>query len=91
MKVRSFRGSIINDMYSYLVLILRKRQEYVILAVSTNDFVNQSTGKVLENLLKLKGFIESRNGIKVIITEPVTRFDDNALACIRVRYLQIKT
>ena len=47
-KVTSFRGSSINDMYSYLVQLLQKRLEYVILAVSISDCVNQSSGKVLE-------------------------------------------
>ena len=89
-KVRSFRGSTVNDMYFYLAPLLRKQPEYVILAVSTNDCTNSPSVKVLEDLLNLKRFIESRNGIKVIISEPITRFDDNALACVRVRYLQEK-
>ena len=89
-KVRSFRGSTVNAMYFYLAPLLRKQPEYVILAVSTNDCTNSPSVKVLEDLLNLKRFIESRNGIKVIISEPITKFDDNALACVRVRYLQEK-
>ena len=89
-KVRSFRGSTMNDTYFYLAPLLRKQPEYVILAVSINDCANSPSVKVLEDLLNLKRFIESRNGIKVIISEPITRFDDNALACVRVRYLQEK-
>ena len=89
-KVRSFRGSTVNDMYFYLAPLLRKQSEDVILAVSTNDCTNSPSVRVLEDLLNLKHFIESRNGIKVIISEPITRFDDNALACVRVRNLQEK-
>ena len=56
-----------NDMYFYLAPLLRKQPEYVILAVSTNDCTNSPSVKVLEDLLNLKRFIESRNGIKVIM------------------------
>ena len=52
-KVRAFRGSVIHDMYDYLTPLLRKKPEYVILHVSTNDCVNLSSKKVMQDLLNL--------------------------------------
>ena len=69
-------------MYDYLRPLLRKKTEYVILHVSTNDCVNLSSKKVMQDLLNLKKYIESIPGINVIISEPIMRCDNNALACL---------
>ena len=86
-KVRPFKGSTINDMYHYLYPLLQKQPEYVILHVGTNDCADYTSDVVLERLLLLKEHIELKvTGVKVIISEPMERFDDNGKA-MRVRNL----
>ena len=89
-KVRAFRGSVILDMYDYLAPLLHKKPEYVIPHVSTNDCINLSSEKVMQDLLNLKKYIESIPGITVIISEPIMRCDNHALACLRVQHLKEK-
>ena len=59
-------------MYGKLAPLLQKRPEYVVLHVSANGFVTY--------LLMLKTYVEAVPGITVIISEPITRYDDNALS-----------
>ena len=87
-KVRSFKGSTISDMYFYLYPLLQKEPDYLILHVGTNNCVYHSSGKVFDDLLALKSHIEVKiPGIKVILSQPIARYDDNALACVRVQHL----
>ena len=44
--------------------------------------------KVSKDLLDLMNYIESAYGMSVIICEPITRYDNDALACLRVHHLQ---
>ena len=84
-KVRAFGGSSIADMYFYLEPLLKKEPEYVILHVGTNDCVSESGNTVFQNLLGLKKHIEEKvPGVKVIISQPTIRFDNN-LVSMRVR------
>ena len=76
MKVRSFNGSTVEDMYFYLYPLLKKEREYLILHVGTNDCANNTSERVLNNIISLKQHIEKNDqGIKVIISIPVARFD----------------
>ena len=85
-KVRSFKGSTVEDMYSYLYPLLRKEPDHLILHVGTNDCVNHSANIVLDDIRELKQHIEDTvPGIKVILSIPVERFDGNLEACKRVR------
>ena len=85
MKVRSFPGGTINDMYSYLYPLLRKEPEYLILQTASNDCSFSSSDTVLNNLVLLKQHIEvAVPGIIVILSEPIMRYDDDAMACFRV-------
>ena len=78
-------------MYDYLTPLLRKKPELVVLHVSTNDCPNSSSEIVLNKLERLKEHIEtSSSDIKVIISCPISRYDDNVLACLRVYHLQKK-
>ena len=62
--------------------------KYVVLHVSTNDSVNSSSKKGFQDLLDLNNYMESAYGISVIISEPITRYDNDALAFLRVHHLQ---
>ena len=57
-KVRSFNGSTVEDMYFYLYPLLKKEPEYLILHVGTNDCVNNTSERVLNNIISLKQHIE---------------------------------
>ena len=57
MKVRSFPGTRIQDMYYYLVPLLRKKPDKVILHIGRNDAPHIKADKMLEELGKLKTLI----------------------------------
>ena len=84
-KVRSFKGSTVEDMYHYLYPLLRKEPDCLVLHVGTNDCVNHTSDKVVNDLLSLKQHIEIKvPGIKVILSIPISRFYKNCTACKRV-------
>ena len=69
-KVRSFGGAKMIDMYAKLDILLRKNPTTIILHVGTNDATS------LPSLLKLKNYIESElAGVSVITSCPITRMD----------------
>ena len=87
-KVRSFSGSTVSDMYFYSYPLLRKQPDYVILHVGTNDCVGHTSDQVLRDLLALRQNIETViSGVKVILSQPVSRYDGNALPSLRVQQL----
>ena len=59
-KVRSFPGSTVDDMFFNVVPVLKKRPNYLIIHVGTNNATNH-TSENLDKLLKLK--ILSTNNI----------------------------
>ena len=89
-KVRSFPGGTILDMYFNLVPLLRKEPDILILHIGSNDCANNSSKKALHDLMCLKSHIEHTTpGIRIIISQPIIRYDvdNNALACVTVRHL----
>ena len=75
-KVRSFPGASVTDMYSYLVPIISKRPDTIILQVGTNDACDNSSRDILHNFLDLKTFILSQlPRCGVVLSSPVARFD----------------
>ena len=90
-KVRCFRGSTVKDMYHYLYPLLQKEPEYLILHVGTNDCTYHTSDTVLRDLLSLKKHVEVKiPGIKVILSLPISRFDNNVILCKRVQKLTEK-
>ena len=76
-KVRSFPGATINDMYDYIRPLLKKAPNNVILHVGTNDTPNNTSRAILDNLLSLKSFIEKTlPQLKVCISNIVQRTDN---------------
>ena len=57
-KVQSFPGATINNMYDYIKLLLKKAPDNVILHVGTNDTPNSASRPIIDNMLSLKNFIE---------------------------------
>ena len=75
-KVRSFPGANIKDMYSYLIPLIEKKPKHVILHVSTNDAINKSSDELTNELLHLKQHIErSLPESVIIISYPTIRVD----------------
>ena len=57
-KVRSFPGATINDMYDYIRPLLKKAPYNVILHVGTNEKLNSTSRAILDDLLSFKNFVE---------------------------------
>ena len=58
LKERSFTGGKTDDMFHYLVPLLEKNPDYVILHVGTNDAVDHQSSDIISKILKK--FIQSR-------------------------------
>ena len=77
-KVRSFPGSSITDMYSYLRPLLIKEPKYLLLHVSANN-VNKNTISdiIINNILRLNHYVESKLPKCVVyISSPTVRTDN---------------
>ena len=86
-KVRAFPGSNIQDMFSYIVPLLRKRPSYLILHIGTNDAAYKPVDDILNELIKLKTFIsEQLPTCKIVISQPTTR-NDNLKAKVTINHL----
>ena len=82
-KVRSFPGARIQDMYHYLMPIIEKEPDYIILHIGTNDAVTSEPQQIVDDLLALKLFVKEKlKNCKVIISLPTKR-TDNAKAASR--------
>ena len=76
-KVRSFPGALIDDMYDYVKPLLKKRPDRIILHIGTNNCLNEPSRQILDKILKLKSFIElNLPSCKVIISNLIQRTDD---------------
>ena len=58
--VWSFPGAKIDDKYHYLILLLDKKPDYMILHVDTNNAVDINASEVVQKLLKLKEFVNGK-------------------------------
>ena len=75
-KVRNFPGATKDDMYYYLMLLLQKQPDNVILHVGTSgpSFCNSS--EIVNNILKLKSFISQKlPNVNIILSKPIMRSD----------------
>ena len=61
----------------YLVTLLEKMLDYVILHVSTNDAMDYEASAIVKKILQVKEFIKLRvPNCKVIISRPIKRHDN---------------
>ena len=75
-KVKIFLGATINDMYDYIMPLLKKCPDNI-LHVGTNNTVNEPSKIVLGKLLDLKKFIEhTLPESNVVIFNLITRIDN---------------
>ena len=76
-KVWSFSGADIRDMYDYITPLLRKQLAYIILHIGSNDAPNRSPNEILDGTLQLKAHIESvLPNVKVYLSSPIPRYDN---------------
>ena len=77
-KVPPFPGAIIADFYNYAIPFIKKKPSSIIIMAGSNDAVNKNkcSKSILEELLGLKSFLQSKFRCDVIISCPTYRFDD---------------
>ena len=77
-KVRAFPGAVIEDFYNYAIPLVKKKPSSIILMAGSNDAAikSKSSQSILEDLLKLKSFLQAKFRCNVILSCPTYRFDD---------------
>ena len=76
-KVRCCRGATVEDMFDYAKLILKRKPDYDILHVGTNNAKDMTSRSILNKFLELKTTVlDSDKKYKVILFQPMTRVDD---------------
>ena len=76
-KVRAFPGSCVDDMFDYLVPLLKKKPDNIILHIGSNDAPFKSAKDIANEISSLMSFIEKElPGVKIYISNPVIRLDD---------------
>ena len=89
-KVQSFPGATIEDMYSYITPLLKKVPKHIIIHIGTNNAVYNSSDTILDEIVKLKGYIQSQlPDAMVILSCPITR-TDNGKARLTVKHIMRK-
>ena len=89
-KVRSFPGSNIDDMYDYLKPLLKKKPSYIIIHVRSNDAPFKTSSQILDEMKNLIAHIESVLPSAIVyLSCPILRFDD-AKAKLTLHHLIMK-
>ena len=73
-KVYSFSGATADDMESFLVPLLNKNPDHIMLHVGTNNLVMDSPEVIADKILSLTNMITSR-GIKCSVSQIIVRDD----------------
>ena len=76
-KVRYFSEAKIKDIYLYIIPLLEKKPENVILHLGTNDVPYKADTNILKNLIELKDFILEKlpSCKKITFSSPTVRTD----------------
>ena len=78
-KVRKFPGATTDDMYNYLMPLLQKQADNVILHVGTNDASSCNSSEIVNNILKRRSLISQKlPNANVILSKPIMRSDTAA-------------
>ena len=76
-KIRPFPGATVDDMFDYLIPLLKKQPSYIILQIGSNDSPSKTCDEIANEILNLKSFIHSAlPNAKVFISCPVIRTDN---------------
>ena len=76
-KVRAFPGASVDDMFDYLVPLLKKKPDNIILHIGSNDAPFKTANAIANEITSLMSFIKKElPGVKIYISNPVIRLDD---------------
>ena len=84
-KVKSFSGATIQDMYDYIKPLLKKCQKTIISHIGINSTVNETSRVVLDKLLSLKAFVEKALPDCTYCISNLTLRTDNAKVSLTVK------
>ena len=73
-KVLSLSGATTEDMKSYLVPLIEKKPDHIILNIGTNDLTGDTPESIVEKILGLADMISSK-GIKCSVSQLIIRDD----------------
>ena len=70
-------------MFEHVKPILKRKPDYVVLHVGTNNVKDMTSRKILEKLLQLRtAVLDSDENCKVILSQPMTQVDDGKASFI---------
>ena len=73
-KVFHFSGARIEDINQYIIPIIKKQPDYLILHVATNDATTNTTKKIVNDLLILKSNISKQlPSCRIVLPKPIIR------------------
>ena len=77
-KVRSFPGSCVDDMYDYILPLLKKKPANIILHIGSNDSLHKNAEQILNEIRNLNTFIVNvLPTVKIFVSCPVIRMDND--------------
>ena len=87
-EVRFFPGAKMKDFYYYLVSLLKKKPDNIILHFGTNDAPYKIEAEMYKELKSIKDFIKKRHpSCKVYISAPILRLDNKNANSILKKYV----
>ena len=76
-KLFLFSGARIEDINQYIIPIIKKQPDYLILHAGTNDATTNTSKKIVDDLLILKSNISKQlPSCSIILSKPIVRHDD---------------
>ena len=77
-KVRPFPGACVDDMFDYIIPLLKKKPTNIILHIGSNDAPFKSANDIAKEITNLTLFIENElPGVNILLSNPVLRLDDH--------------
>ena len=76
-EVTCCRGATVEDMFDYIKPILKRKPDYVVLHMGTNNAKDMSSRIILDKFLQLRtAVLDSNENSKVVLSLPMARVDD---------------
>ena len=78
-KVRKFLAATTDDMYHYLMPLIERQPDNVILHIGINNASSHNSSEIVNNILKIRSFISQKlpNG-NIVLLKPIMRSDTAA-------------
>ena len=75
-KVRCYRGGVVDDMFDLANVVIRRKPTNLIIHVGTNNSISQNASTIANNVIRLKHYIETKlKSCTVIISSLIVRTD----------------